>query len=123
MKALVIVFALLAISFCSRAEDVGATGIWITDRKSPDEPLQTLMVLTKSPAEKAGIKPGQFLIAVNGTNVVSKPAFEVTSMIRGPVGKVVTLEIADAKRTTTNKFALKRGKAVLENNQVVEITE
>ncbi len=39
------------------------------------------------------------------------------------VGKVVTLEIADAKRTTTNKFTVKRGKAVIRNNQVVEVTE
>ena len=81
------------------------------------------MVWTNSPADKVGIKSGLFLVAVNGTNVVTKSAAEASSMVRGPVGKVVTLEIADAKRTTTNKFTVNRGKAVIRNNQVVEITE
>jgi C-terminal processing protease CtpA/Prc len=123
MKTLVLVFAFLSIGFASSAEEVGATGMWINDRKSPDEPLRTGMVWTNSPADKAGIKTGLFLIAVNGTNVVTKSAAEASSMVRGPVGKVVTLEIADAKRTATNKFTLKRGRAVIRNNQVVEITE
>ena len=45
------------------------------------------------------------------------------SMVRGPVGAVVVLEIADAARTTTNKFTVKRGRAVIRENRVVEITE
>jgi C-terminal processing protease CtpA/Prc len=53
------------------------------------------MVWTNSPADKVGIKPGLFLIAVNGTNVVSKSVVEVMSMVRGPVGEVVKLELAD----------------------------
>lgn len=123
MKTLVLIFALLSIAFESSAEEVGATGMWINDRKNPDEPLRIGMVWTNSPADKAGIKSGLFLIAVNGTNVVTKSAAEASSMVRGPVGKVVTLEIADAKRATTNKFSVKRGKAVIRNNQVIEITE
>jgi len=123
MKTLVLVFALLSIGFASSAEEIGATGMWINDRTKPNEPLQTGMVWTNSPADKAGIKSGLFLIAVNGTNVVTKSAAEASSMVRGPVGKFVTLEIADAKRSTTNKFTVKRGKAVIRNNQVVEITE
>jgi len=123
MKTLVLVFTLLSIGFASSAEDVGTTGMWINDRTTPDEPLRTGMVWTNSPADKAGVKSGLFLIAVNGTNVVTKSAAEASRMVRGLVGKVVTLEIADAKRTTTNKFTVKRGKAVIRNNQVVEITE
>jgi len=123
MKTLVLVFALLSIVFTSRAEEIGATGMWIVDRKRPDEPLRTGMVWTNSPADKAGIKSGLFLIAVNGTNVVGKSAVEAMSMVRGPVGAVVTLEIADAALTKTNKFTVKRGRAVIRNNQVVEISE
>ena len=123
MKTFVFVFALLSIGFASGAEELGATGVWINDRKSPDEPLRTGIVWTNSPADKAGVKSGLFLIAVNGTNVVTKSAAEASNMVRGPVGKVVTLELANAKRTTTNKFTVKRGKAVIRKNQVVEITE
>lgn len=81
------------------------------------------MVWTNSPADKAGIKSGLFLIAVDGTNVVTTSAADATRMVRGPVGKVVTLELADADRKATNKFTVKRGRAVIRNNQVVEISE
>jgi len=81
------------------------------------------MVWPKSPAEKAGIEPGWFLISVDGTNVVTMSVTNAMNMIRGPVGKVVTLEIADAARSKTNKFAVKRGRAVIRDNRVVEITE
>ena len=123
MKTLVFVLALLNIGLAANAEEVGATGMWINDRKRPDEPLRTGMVWTNSPAHKAGIKSGLFLIAVNGTNVVTRSAADASTMVRGPVGKVVTLEIADAGRTKTNKFIIKRGRAVIRNNQVVEIRE
>ena len=81
------------------------------------------MVWTNSPADKAGIRSGCFLISVDGTNVVTMSATNAVKMVRGPIGKVVTLEIADAARTTTNKFTVKRGKTVIQNNRVVEITE
>jgi C-terminal processing protease CtpA/Prc len=123
MKALAFVCALLSLGFTSHAEDIGATGVWIVDRRSPDEPLRTGMVWTNSPGDKAGIKSGLFLIAVDGTNVVTRSAADAMRMIRGPVGKVVTLEIADAHRTTTNKVTVKRGRAVIRNNRVVEISE
>ena len=123
MKTLVLVFALLSTGFASSAEEIGATGMWITDRMSPDEPLRTGMVWTNSPADKAGIKSGLFLIAVNGTNVVTKSAAEVSGMVRGPIGAVVTLEIADTARAKTNKFTLKRGRAVIRESRVVEIKE
>jgi len=123
MKTLVLVFALLSIGFASGAEEIGATGMWINDRERPDEPLRSGMVWTNSPADKGGIKPGLFLIGVNGTNVVSKSAVEVVNMVRGPVGAVITLELADPALTKTNKFAVKRGRAVIRNNQVVKILE
>jgi carboxyl-terminal processing protease len=105
------------------AEEMGGTGVWIADRRSPDEPLRTCQVWPLSPADKAGIKPGWFLITVDGTNVVRMPLTNAMSMVRGPVGKVVTLEIADPTRSRTNKFTVKRGKIVVENNRVVEITD
>src|SRR5437667_6597977 len=123
MKTCLVVLGLLSIGFAAAAEEIGATGVWIVDRKSGEEPLRTGMVLPKSPADKAGIKPGMFLISVDGTNVVKKSTAEASSMVRGPVGVVVTLEVADAARTTTNKFKVKRGRAVIRDNRVVEISE
>jgi C-terminal processing protease CtpA/Prc len=123
MKTLILVVALLSIRFASRAEEFGATGVWIVDRKKPNEPLRTGMIWTNSPGDKAGIKSGLFLIAVNGTNVVSRSAVEAMGMVRGPIGAAVTLDLADAGLTKTNKFTIKRGRAVIRDNVVVEISE
>jgi carboxyl-terminal processing protease len=124
MKMRVIVaVGFLASGLTLLAEEMGGTGVWIADRRSADELLRTVQVLPGSPADKAGIKPGWFLISVDGTNVVRMPLTNALSMVRGPVGKVVTLEIADPTRSQTNKFTVKRGKIVIENNRVVEITD
>lgn len=123
MKTFTLVLALASIRVASCAEEFGTTGMWINDRRTPGEPLRSGMVWTNSPADKVGIKPGLFLIAVNGTNVGSKPLEEVTSMVRGPVGAVVTLDFADAALTKTNSFTVKRGRLVMRNGRIVEISE
>jgi carboxyl-terminal processing protease len=105
------------------AEEIGGTGAWIVNRRSADEPLRTGQVWPNSPADKAGIKPGWFLISIDGTNVVNMHVTNAVSMVRGPVGKTVTLEIADPTRSKTNKFVVKRGKVVIKDNRVVEITD
>jgi C-terminal processing protease CtpA/Prc len=118
-----LILGLLIVTWAAVGAEIGATGVWIVDRKAHDEPLRTGKVWPKSPADKAGITSGCFLISVDGTNVVTRSAVDAMSMVRGPVGKVVILEIADAARTTTNKFTVTRGRAVIRDNQVVEITE
>ena len=123
MKTLIFVLALGGAHVASCAEEIGTTGMWINERRTPKEPLLTGMVWTNSPADKVGIKPGLFLIAVNGTNVVSKPTVEVLGMVRGPVGAIVTLHLADAALTKTNKFTIKRGRLVMSGKRVVDVTE
>lgn len=46
-----------------------------------------------SPAEAAGLKPGDFLLAANGTDLTGMEAFEAASIVRGPAGTTVTLLI------------------------------
>src|SRR5437868_15199249 len=123
MNTLILMLVLVSVHLASCAEEIGATGMWITDRKSPDQPVRSGQVWTNSPADKAGIKPGLFLIAVNGTNVVSKPTAEVVAMPRGPVGAFVTLELADAALTKTNKFTIKRGRLIMRGKVVVDVME
>lgn len=53
-----------------------------------------------SPAEKAGIKPQDQIISVNGENVEGKDLNDVISQIRGEKGSKVELEI---KRATVDK--------------------
>jgi C-terminal processing protease CtpA/Prc len=116
--------ALLTIAFASQAAEMGALGVWIVDRRNAGEPLRTGKVFPKSPADKAGIKSDWYLISVNGTNVVDIPVKESMRIMRGAVGTKVTLELTDSTRSKTNKFTVKRGKAVFDaNDSVVEITD
>ena len=103
-----VVLGLLVLAVATLAQDVGSIGLVIRDRKTDHEPLRTGFVYPGSPAERAGIKPDGFLISVNGTNVVSMSSTQAIRLVRGPLGTLVTLEIADSSRSRTNKFAAKR---------------
>ncbi len=95
------------------AADIAGVGIALIDRGSPNEPLRIGSILPDSPAERAGIKADSFLISVDGTNTVTMPLRQATSLVRGLAGTPVTLELADAALIHTNKFTVKRGKIVI----------
>ena len=86
---------------------VGSIGV-ILARLKRGEPLQVAWVLPGSPARSAGIRTKCFLISVNGTNAVGIPPWQCLSMVRGPVGTLVTLELADRATNQTNKYTIKR---------------
>jgi carboxyl-terminal processing protease len=124
MKTTVIgAIGLLALAFIVMAGDLGGIGVVILDRKSPDEPLRTGTVFPDTPASRAGIKPQSFLISIDGTNAVSMSPTQSMSMVRGPVGTSVTLELTDATMSRTNKFTVKRGRMVFTKEKVEIIEE
>ena len=45
------------------------------------------------PAEKAGVEAGDFILEVNGEDIVGQSTNAAAKLIRGPVGKIVTLKI------------------------------
>lgn len=53
-----------------------------------------------APAEKAGFKSGDIIVAVNGTNVVGKNLDEVRTLIEGKLGTSVAITV---KRPSTNQ--------------------
>ncbi len=70
-------------------------------------------VLPGSAAEKCGkLKEGDCIVAIrNGDrtiNVIGKPLGDVVSLIRGPVGTTVTLEIRSGKLGTSSLVTVKR---------------
>jgi len=112
------VFALIGSS--SWAQEIAGSGLVVVDRKSSDEPLRITKVHPGSPAEKAGIKLFRgYLISVDGTNVVALEISKAVSLLRGPAGTPVAVEIADMGRETTNRFTLKRQKMALQGDSVV----
>lgn len=86
--------------------------------------IQILAPIKNSPAEKAGILPGDFIISVDGIQYKAEDMSLVSNKIKGEEGSNVKIEIQRKDETATRIFELKRenikvnpveGK-VLENN-------
>ncbi|KAB8028580.1 S41 family peptidase [Fluviispira multicolorata] len=64
--------------------------------------LEVIEVIDNSPAEKAGIKAGDFIYSVNNTVVNSKTIEEALSKMRGSVGTELTLEYFTPEKAGKN---------------------
>ncbi|PON41740.1 C-terminal-processing peptidase S41A [Parasponia andersonii] len=73
------------------------SGIGINIKEVPDEngrmKLKVLGLVLDGPAHSAGVRQGDEVLAVNGTDVTGKSAFEVLSSIQGPNETSVTLKV------------------------------
>ena len=107
----VAVIAVLGFVISALGEDIAGIGVDFTQKAN--EPVKAHTIHPGSPAEKAGMRPGWFLIAVDGTNVVSMSLKQTATMVRGAVGTPVTIELADPKMTQTNTFKIKRSRIVI----------
>ena len=97
----------LASTVLAEMWQMGSIGIAIS-AKNDNEPARVARVFAGSPAEFAGIKTNWCLISVDGSNVVNLSSAQCMSMIHGPVGTPVTLELVDSFLNQTNKITVKR---------------
>jgi carboxyl-terminal processing protease len=109
------VIAILAFGLTALAQELAGIGVDFTQRTN--EPVKAYRIHPGSPAEKAGIKPGGFLISVDGTNVVSMSLPQAAKIVRGPAGTFVTIQVADTNMTHTNTFKIKRSRIVIVDNE------
>jgi len=72
--------------------------------------LSVLRAFDDSPADRAGIKPGELVIEVNGKSIAGVPSQVATGRIKGPAGTRVKLEVADPETGRTRTLDLKREK-------------
>ncbi len=68
-----------------------------------------------SPAQKAGLKPGEVILAVDGQNVSGLKLIQVVKRIAGPEGTEVTLSILDPVTGKTRKVTLVRAEITVDN--------
>lgn len=90
----------------SRGDFVGV-GIEISTEK---DTVKVIAPLDGSPAQKAGIKAGDYIIAVDGTPVVDMPINEIVRMIRGKIGTKVTLTVINKKDKKPRELTMTRAK-------------
>jgi carboxyl-terminal processing protease len=64
-----------------------------------DEGLRVMQVYDESPAEAAGLKEGDIIVAVDGRDISGRPEEASTGLIKGPAGTKVTLTIRRDDKT------------------------
>jgi len=68
-----------------------------------------------SPAQKAGLKPGDILLKVNGEDITGQTLSQVVGKVLGPAGTTVTLTIADPVTGETRDLTITRARIDLKN--------
>jgi carboxyl-terminal processing protease len=71
--------------------------------------------LDGSPAQKAGIQPGQIILAVNGEDTAGLSLLQVVKRISGPAGTRVTLRLLDPDTGHMREVTLVRADIVVHN--------
>ena len=71
--------------------------------------------LDNSPAQAAGLQPGDVVVAVDGVDVTGKSLSDVIKLIMGPTGSQVTLTILTPDSGDIRDVTLTRAKIELEN--------
>ncbi len=73
-------------------------------------PLRIEYLMEDSPAEKAGLMPGDEILAVDGVNVEDLPEQDATAAIKGPLGTQVEMTIKVAASGQVRDFQVRRDK-------------
>lgn len=104
----------------SENQSLGGTftgiGIYLTQDTTTKQVIITATV-PGSPAEKAGFKRGDVIIAVNGTNVVGKDIPTISKLIEGPVNTSVSLTVLRPSKHQT--LTIKVTRAVIQVPNVI----
>lgn len=71
--------------------------------------------IDNSPAQKAGLRPGDVIIKVNGQDITGLSLADVVSRITGPAGTQVTITILHPGSTAPQDYTLTRAKITVQN--------
>jgi carboxyl-terminal processing protease len=71
--------------------------------------------MDNSPAQKAGLRPGDIILKVNGQSIEGLTLSQVIAKIIGSVGTPVTLTLADPKTGATRDVTIVRAEIALHN--------
>jgi carboxyl-terminal processing protease len=77
--------------------------------------LRVAEVFKRSPADAAGIEPGDTIVSVEGEPIAGQNSAEATQKIKGPEGTKVTIGVRDAKGGKVRQLTITRAEVSLPN--------
>src|SRR4029450_11845715 len=92
-----------------RFEGIGA------EVQTKDKHVVIVAPLDNSPAQRAGLRPGDIILQVNQESVAQLPLEQVVQRIRGPRGSTVTLTLFDPNTEQTRDVTVVRARVAVHN--------
>lgn len=77
--------------------------------------LRVAQVFPRSPADEAGIEPGDTVVSVEGESIAGQNSTEATEKIKGPEGTEVTIGVRDGKSGKVRELTITRAEVVFPN--------
>jgi carboxyl-terminal processing protease len=77
--------------------------------------LRVAEVFKRSPADAAGIEPGDTIVSVEGEPIAGQSSNEATKKIKGPEGSEVTIGVRDGKSGKLRTLTITRAEVALPN--------
>jgi carboxyl-terminal processing protease len=96
----------------NRFQRDGGGGIGITVERTEEKRTMIRAVQDGSPSAKAGLQPGDQILAVNGEPMIDRPLADVVHQLRGTVGTPVTLKVLRTAQGRELTFGMKRGRII-----------
>jgi len=88
-------------------------GVGALLRVNQDNMVEIARVFPGQPAEKAGLKEGDVILAVDGRSIVGFSTYEAAALIRGPADTIVKLTIGRKGEANPIEFSVTRAKIVI----------
>jgi carboxyl-terminal processing protease len=77
--------------------------------------LRVTNVFHRSPADQAGIEPGDTIVSVEGESIAGQSSAAATKQIKGPEGTQVTIGVRDGRSGRVRESTLTRAEVTLPN--------
>jgi carboxyl-terminal processing protease len=104
-------------------EPASFTGIGVEVNPAPKrQGLEVVTVFDASPAQRAGLRPGDVIVAVNGRSLQGLSPSEDTALVKGPPGTSVRLKIQRSVGRRTSTLVITATRAVISEPVVASAT-